>query len=156
MTSVYRQFSDLGQALISGIGGLYWDQLLHLLQNITDPESDHDLENIHDIINSCNDSLKDLTRENLLDSAAFRDPAVLGRANLSGNAVELGFANDAALRAKNLTLRVCFIVRSHSLTTDSQNSPTCSPSPNTNVHCVLQGRSLRSYPESLLGRMIAF
>ncbi|KAA8894364.1 hypothetical protein FN846DRAFT_974290 [Sphaerosporella brunnea] len=106
-TSVFRQFTEVGQNIILATASMQWDQLLDYLRHITEPEFEVDatLDHVLNILECCNSSLKDLLREHLLNSAAFWDPDVLARVPLSNNCVELGLIHDAALRGRNLALR---------------------------------------------------
>jgi hypothetical protein len=86
---------------------LQWDKLVYFIKDITDPEEDNSLDDVFELISSSNTLLKDLLREYLLDSGAFKDVEVLRRVELSPSAVSLGIKADADLRARNLALQVC-------------------------------------------------
>jgi hypothetical protein len=107
-TSVFRQFTELGQNIVVATASLQWDQLLDYLTHITEPQIDVNgaLDRVLNILRTCNQQLKDLVREQLLNSAAFWDQDVLVRVPLSNDCVELGFIHDAALRGRNLAMRV--------------------------------------------------
>jgi hypothetical protein len=115
-TSVFRQFSDVGQNIIIANLSIQWDILLDFLRNITDPEDFESdkykgaIDEVFAILQYSNRHLKDHVREYMLSSAAFWEPDILSRVPLSKHCGELGLIHDAALRARNLALRVSSVL----------------------------------------------
>lgn len=104
-TSVYLQLDTIGQKIVVKEATLLWDELLQCLGRIRDIGGDNAAAALLEIINTGNQTLKDVTRLYLLQSPAFYDPETLERFSQSPLVVDLGFGDDAKLRAKNMTLR---------------------------------------------------
>ena len=105
-TSLFSQFTKLGQLELENVGRTLLDELLELLGRIQDLEIDDPLASLLKVISSGNNSLRNLLRQHGLSSAAFRDPEVLAKVITLPIAAELGLDADAKLRQRNMSKRV--------------------------------------------------
>ena len=114
-TSVYAQLPTIGQNAITAAAACLWDSLLDVLSRVGDDNVKADDDPLETVLKTAletvrhgNQTVKAHLRQYLLESDAFHDPQVLERVSKmkGGHAADLGLVGDAALRARNMKMRV--------------------------------------------------
>lgn len=112
---VYEQLSVIGQRAIAAAGACSWDSLLGALSDAGDnanPVSCLDaLETALEAVRDANQAVKAHLRYHLLESDCFYNRQVLEQVSHAqgGYAADLGLVRDAALRLRNMNMRVSFM-----------------------------------------------